>query len=269
MRVLNALKTEIYRIIHNGLFTVLNVILFFVILLHIVIDVLPASKCILAAEYPETVFRYWLGMDFSSGFSVGYYMVVPGLAALIPCATYVYERRNGYCNLLIVKTGRKEACIARLLSVFLIGGAISSFPLLLDYLIVAVLLPSVRPIAATFFYTVNGDDFLSGIFYTHPTAYVVLRIIIVFGVVGALSVMCFLSEKLIANEYAAIVFPFACFMGLHVLFTFGGKGEYSPYNVISPGNSGGVTWAGVLMLMVGFLIIGGFFALLEVQRYEV
>ena len=269
MGLAGALRSDLYRIIHSVLFGSVFLLLHVYILVHVIMDVLPVSKCILGAEYPETVFRYWIGMDFSSGFSVGYYMIVPGIAALVPGAIYIYEKRNGYMNQLVVESGRKEACLAKLFSSFLAGGVLAAFPVLSDYLIISTMLPSVRPIAATFFYTVNGDDFLSELFYEHSTIYVLLRILIVFVMVGAFSTICFMSEKLIDNEYAAMVFPFAVFMGLHIIFTYSGQGAYSPYNMLCPGNSNGVTWLGIVLLSGILFVIGTLFALIEVQRYEV
>lgn len=150
-------KTELYKTTHNRYFIISLFSLLLLIVVHIALNIIPYYGMIYG-EYPETVFNHWIGLQLSSLSNI-YYMVVVGCATLPIGMVYIEERQHGYMNQLITRSNRTKIAISKLIAYFVTGFIITTIPLIVDYMAASVFLPSIRPIAATSYYTVSGNSF--------------------------------------------------------------------------------------------------------------
>lgn len=81
-------------------------------------------------HFPYTVIDTWLGANTDVYYEV-FNRVVPLLVAIPYAASYYTDKRSGIINNYYVRTKRINYLVAKLAAVFLTGGAIVVFPLLL------------------------------------------------------------------------------------------------------------------------------------------
>lgn len=262
------IKNESYILISNRYFMISFLFLTGFVIIHFIFDILPVTAHILGGEYPETVFRYWIGLDGGSGFSLSFFMVVVGIASFPIGMIYVAERETGYLNQQILRTGRWRTAGTKYISFRLVSGFLVVWPLVLDYYLASMFLPSVSPIASTFLYPLEGKGLLTTLFYTKPTIYVFIRILMAGILSSSFTVMVIPAFRVIPNIYLAGLFPYALFLGLHFTAAFIGGYEWSPFNLLYPANGNGVGLHCWFCLEGALVLLGIFGTWREVKQYE-
>lgn len=265
--LVNCIKIEMYKTLYNKTFLFSILSLFSLVIIHIFYQIIPYYG-IIDGEYPETVFNHWIGLQIN-GIANIYYMVVIGFATLPVGVSYIEEKKNGYFNQLIIRSGRKKVVVSKLIAYVITAFLIAVLPLLLDYMVAAVLLPSIRPISATFLYAIRGDTDLIDLFYKYPTIYLLLYILIdgIGAVVFALLVIP--ATRFIKNSFASICFPVLLFYILKVFLNFIKLYEYDPLNIFYPAMSDNTDIKNIV-LEIFFVGIAGIIGLLyEVYFYEI
>lgn len=262
----NCIKMELYKSIHNRYFGVSLFALDILVLIHIIKAVVPYYGMIYG-EYPETVFNHWIGLQISSVANI-YYMVVVGCATLPIGMAYIEEKRHGYFNQLLSRTNRIRIFVSKLIAYVATSFLVTTIPLLLDYMIASAFLPSIRPIAATFYYSVGGDSFLSGLFFRYPTLYLLIYIGIDGILVAAFSLLVIPAAKVINNKYAVVCCPMVVFIAMKIVFGFMGLNEYIPMCILYPSISDGITLYNVILEIVVVGAIGVIGMFYEVYNYE-
>lgn len=264
--MIKIIRIELIKSMKNRYYLISLVMLLVMVIYHIVFDVIPYYGLI-DSDYPETVFNHWIGLEMS-GVSRVYYMVVVELVALPIGMVYLEEKNNGYFNQLIVRAGRSRVAISKLWAYLIASFILSTIPLLFDYMIAAILLPSIRPISATSYYTVSGNSLMAPIFYTQPTLYLLLYIIIDGLLICSFSLLVIPASIIIKNMYAAVCLPIVVFIVLRIVLGFVKLNNFIPEKIIYPSMSDGVGLknAVVEIHILGLLGVAGL--LYEVNRYE-
>lgn len=264
--MIKMIKLELLKTMKNRYYLFSLLLLFVMIIYHAFNHIIPYYGMIYA-EYPETVFNHWIGLEIS-GVSKVYYMVVVELAAFPIGMVYFEEKNNGYLNQIVIRANRKWISLSKLIAYIIASFVLSLVPLLFDYMIAAVVLPSIRPISATFYYTVGGDSLMSSIFYTQPTVYILLYIILDGLIICSFSLLVIPASIFIKNRYASICLPIVIFIVLRIVLSFVKLNNYIPEKALYPSMSDGVK---LINVFVEILIIGlpGVVSLLyEVNSYE-
>lgn len=264
--MIQCIKTELYKTTHNRYFIISLFSLLLLIVVHIALNIIPYYGMIYG-EYLETVFNHWIGLQLSSLSNI-YYMVVVGCATLPIGMVYIEERQHGYMNQLITRSNRTKIAISKLIAYFVTGFIITTIPLIVDYMAASVFLPSIRPIAATSYYTVSGNSFLSDLFYTNPTAYLFIYIAIDGVLVSFFSLLVVLAAKIIQNIYAAVCCPMVVVIVLKIVLGFINAENYIPMRILYPSTSEGIKTANVVMVIALTGVIGIIGMICEVGKYE-
>lgn len=264
--MLNCIKMELYKSIHNRYFVVSLIALDILVMVHIIKAVVPYYGMIYG-EYPETVFNHWIGLQISSVANI-YYMVVVGCATLPIGMTYVEEKRHGYFNQLISRMSRIRIVVSKLIAYATTSFLVATIPLLLDYMIASAFLPSIRPVAATLYYSIGGDSFLSGLFFRYPTVYLLVYIGIDGILVAAFSLLVIPASKVINNIFAVVCCPTAVFIAFKIICGFLRLNEYIPMSILYPSISDGITLYNVILEIVVVGSIGVIGIFYEVYNYE-
>ncbi len=260
------LKTEIYKVFHNRYFVISIISLMIFIMIHMVKYIVPYYGSVFA-EYPETVFNHWIGLQITA-VSNAYYTVVIGFSALPVGMMYISELRSGYWNQLIMRCTRLRIAVSKLIAYSLCAFLLSTLPLIADYMAASVLLPSIRPIPATMYYSVWGGSLMANLFYTHPTVYLLTYIILDGIMATSFSLMVIPAAHFMNNIYAAASFPIVLFIVLKIVFGFLKLYQYIPINIMYPAVSGEMTIVNVLVEAGILMMTGISFLFCEVICYE-
>lgn len=264
--MIQCIKTELYKTTHNRYFIISLFSLLVLIVIHIALNIVPYYGMIYG-EYPETVFNHWIGLQLSSLSNI-YYMVVVGCATLPVGMSYIEERQHGYLNQLLTRSNRTKVVISKLIAYFVTSFIITTIPLVFDYMAASIFLPSIRPIAATTYYTISGNSFLSELFYTNPTAYLFIYIGIDGVIVSFFSLLVVVAAKIIENIYVAVCCPMVVFIVLKIVLGFINAENYIPMRILYPSISEGVETINVVMEIVLVGVIGIIGMICEVGKYE-
>ena len=164
-----------------------------------------------------SAFVHWLGADTGSFESTAFFFLLPVFAALPYGWSLAGELQSRYTGQMISRCGRKEYFFAKMVSSFLSGMAIVVAPLLLNFLVVSMFLPSLTPELCYPYGGLLQRSLWSGIYYTHPLIYVMLYILLdgLYG--GAFAVLGTVSSFFLKYRIMALLFPFCLYMVLEYL----------------------------------------------------
>lgn len=172
----------------------------------------PEGYKVLTPAY--TVFNNWIGGEpFSLGTAI-FFFVFPLLIALPYGWSYCEERRNGYSRSMIVQSGKTPYFISKYIAVFLSGGLAMAIPLIFNFLLAALIFPSITPVVTyDTVYGVFGGSLMSNFYYTRPFLYVVIYICIDFVYSGLLACISLAVTAFLKQKWVVVIIPFfVCLM---------------------------------------------------------
>lgn len=210
-------------------------------LFHIIFVIIPLNRDLDSfilqnspMSYPGWLFSDWLGGRLYSVFSYLYFMILPLLASLPHGDSFFTDVKKGVISNICIRTGKKDYYFAKYLSTFLSGGIVVIIPLLLNFLLSALLLPSMKPEVAFWNTTVNEKSAFPNIYFTHPLIYILIYIFIIFifsGFFGTLSLVC---SYYVNYHFLVIISPFICYIFLIAFFGLIGIETFQPNNFLHP-----------------------------------
>lgn len=217
---------------------------------HFVQHVVPAD--IMGYGFPMSAYIRWMGADAYEMQSYWYYLILPLLAAFPYAGTFFSDLKTGYVNQIFLRGDKKEYFRAKFLTVFLSGGIVCVFPLILNFLLTAtvcpLLYPDVNPGIGP-----NAYCFGSILFFTRPFFYWLIYLVFDFAMCGffacaVLSLTFFVDFRLIA-----LLLPFGIYyflmclggmLGTEVLsanyFLISGEGVSSMISIIGSASICGI-----------------------------
>ncbi|MDD3278018.1 MAG: hypothetical protein PHG16_03940 [Lachnospiraceae bacterium] len=209
------LKMEYHRLLRSKILYIALGINILIILMQIFSEIVPyAEGTMKIVVYPLTLFEKWIGGENSSVYPTMYFMLAPLISAIPYGGSLQEDLKTGYIKNICTR-GRKKDYLAAKYIVTFSTGLISVIPLVLNFLITAVILPATLPQASTLFYSVKAISMLGETFYTQPYLYLFIWLvldILFFGFIATISlVIVFFSEYV----YVAILAPFLACMALY------------------------------------------------------
>lgn len=202
------LKMEYHRLLRSKILYLALGINVLIVLMQIFSEILPyAKETMEIVVYPLSLFEKWIGGENGSIYPTMYFMLAPLVSAIPYGGSFQEDLKTGYIKNICTRGRKKDYLKAKYIVTFSTG-LISVIPLLLNFLITAMILPAVVPQAGTLFYSVNATSMLGELFYTKPYLYLFIWLvidIIFFGLIATISlVIVFFSEYV----YVAILAPF-------------------------------------------------------------
>lgn len=161
--------------------------------------------------FPHSVFNKWAGANFGGGSFVPelYFMILSLLATLPFGASFYQDINNGYARQLILLTSRKEYLFAKYLSVFISGGMAVTAPLILNLLMTAATLPSIKPVIVLgYFPWQQPTRFLPYLVYENPYIYTFIYLGIIFLFSGGMACLALPITHLASNKFIVTIAPF-------------------------------------------------------------
>lgn len=192
------------------------------------------------AEYNKggtiaSTYEYWMG---SSTFPLPgflFLMVLPILAVMPYGMTYDNDRKSGWMKNVYVRAERRSYMRVKLGLSFVSGMLVVMFPLLLNFMLTAMILPLKEP--QLFFGVVGNRNIWCNLFYQHPMCYVAL-VSLLNGIYGGLmSMLAVLLSHSTDYGFLVGIMPFLYHMFLFSLCNLLGCSEYAPARFLSGGVS--------------------------------
>ena len=162
-----------------------------------------------------SIFANWIdGLQVSLGEAV-FFTIFPLLAALPYAWSLRSEWSTGYMNHLLVRESKKTYLLSKFFVVFLSGGMAIAIPIILNFIANMWFLPLCLSSPVI---TGGGQwQFLSHLFFTHPMAFVLIRIVTCFFWGGTLACLGMTASMFIPHAIAAVLSPFILFLAGSVL----------------------------------------------------
>ena len=154
-------------------------------------------------------FNSWVGGEAISVFQVIFYYLLP-VASVIPFAwSYYTERKSGYLKNITSRTDKKKYFIAKTIAVFTSGALAVLIPLIVNIAIVSAFVPTITPFAGyTFYNYVYIGDMWVDLYYSNPSLYVALYVLLDALYGGIFALLSFATAFYVKNIFAVMFFPF-------------------------------------------------------------
>ena len=204
-------------------------------------------------ESPCSAIANWIGADVISLESFLFYMLMPLLATLPFASSFFSDKKSGYLKNIYARSSRKDYLISKYIAVFVSAGIAVIVPLILNLMICMVLLPNTTPEPSAGASAIQPLHLFSMIYYTKPTLYLIIYLIIDFifaGLFACISLTCsfFTNYKIIV-----LICPFFVQLILDTFCDLIGKYDWSCTSFLRSGY--GIPH---LLLLVVYILLGAF-----------
>lgn len=204
-------------------------------------------------EIPNGLYKSWIGASEFSMQTNWYYLIFPLIAVLGYAGTCFDDKKHGYRNLVLLRSGKRTYFHVKAFVVFLSGGIAVSIPLLLNFVLTAMKYPALYPDSFESF----GPSIKcvgSFLFYRHPLVYILLYLLFDFIIAGLFCVLTMILCEKAEYKFIALLLPFGLHYLLYCLNNFTSRNLFAPKYFLIPCLGIGNVWELVVCLMVGILL---------------
>lgn len=201
----------------------------------------------------ETSFTNWLFTRNMYTQSQIFYLMFPFLATIPFGTSFFVDRNSGYIKNVYIRTNKFDYLISKYLSVFISGGISAIFPMLFSFCIVSAFLPSVNPESSYLFTNVVTADKWSELFFSNPTIYILIYIVLTFVICGLLACTALPITFFSYKSFLPLVFPFFFYLISSLLCELAGFEDYSMRKILETGAAGNM-FSIIFIIFIIFLI---------------
>ncbi|RGD63856.1 hypothetical protein DXA98_13795 [Lachnospiraceae bacterium OF09-6] len=255
------LKNEYKRLLGNEKFIIALGINFVIITLQIMSESFPYYGSGVFV-YPLTVFEKWIGGENGSIYPSIFFLLSPLIVAIPYNGTLKQDLKSGYIQNLLCKVKRSDYLKVKYIVVFSTV-LIWIFPLIINYFITALLLPTIVPQACSGFFSLTNISVMGNLFYRHPVQYNIIWIIfdIVYG--GLIQTAGLWLTFFDKNGYGAILLPFVLEISLYAIAVSTEIYGLAPFTFLQPSQPIpanpqiiAVEMGGLILMSILFFYIG-------------
>lgn len=227
------MKIELERAFKNKWFYISVSITLLIVLMDIWQNVLPIRIHIEDYLNESTyqcpgLYMQWMELNLSAP-SMIYHFIIPLLAAL-PYSMSIYtDIKNHYMNNIVTKIEKKKYYLSKLITQFISGGCIAILPLLCSFIITAMILPAIHPVAVTGQYPVQVNAIFGDLFFYNPLLFVIVLLIIDFIGFGLINCIAYIFADLLDNKYMVALSPFIIYFLQYVVCSMVGRDSIRTY----------------------------------------
>lgn len=210
-----------------------------------------------------SVYYNWLGVSSMELNGILFYFIFPLLASMPYGGAALLERRSGYRNQLLVRMPRKWEITGKYIAAFMAGGAAVTIPVVVDFLLTAMVMPMTVPVVTDAVATMDETQFGSVLFFKHPQLFVVADIGLMFLWGGVLAGLSLAFGHLIRRKIPAVLAPFCLCIFIDLVFEIGlvkTSTEWSPirlFHMVTIRATSGIVIFGeiVALFLISVIII--------------
>lgn len=155
-------------------------------------------------------------------------IIIPILSSLGYADSYIEDVQYGLIKNIYTKKSKLAYVISKYWANFIIGGITLSVPLLLNYLILILLYPSIPSDPILGKLTILEGGLFYRLFYSNGNLYIIMWIIIYFLYAGSFASIALCFSKVIKNKFIVIFIPFILYFLIEIFAEVINKLEYSP-----------------------------------------
>lgn len=255
------LKNEYKRLFFNEKFIIAVGINFVIITLQVMSESFPYYGASVYV-YPLTIFEKWIGGENGSVYPSIIFLLSPLIAAIPYNGTLGQDLKSGYIQNILCKVKRSDYLKVKYIVAFSTVG-IWIFPLIINYFITSLFLPTIVPQASSGFYSLTNMSIMGDLFYIHPLQYNILWIIfdVVYG--GLIQTAGLWLSFFNKNIYGAILLPFVLEITLYAIAVNTEIYGLAPFSFLQPSQPVpanpriiAVEMGGLMLMSILFFFIG-------------
>lgn len=227
-------KNELLRIFHGlGLWLSLMIGVILAVS-HVLMYVAPLSTSIMSGNYPLGAYAKWMGGENSTIQPVLYYLIAPILIVLPYLGSINEDVNTGYVKNILLYVTRQDYCKVKWMLTFLTAGTVAVVPLLLNFFLTAMFLPTVMPQPGTGLYPLMAYSQWAELFYTHPAVYFAFYLALNFVFFGLLATVGLSSSLVIQKGYICMLFPLFLYLAVYGITQVTGLHSWCPFAALRP-----------------------------------
>ncbi|QWT17104.1 hypothetical protein KPC83_04460 [Collinsella sp. zg1085] len=168
-------------------------------------------------DYWSNMYSYsnWMVANCNARLSPTIFFYVVPLLVLIPYAwSAITERSNGFDIQVFSRSSKRYVLLSRSITAFCSGFACTAIPLLVNFAVLVLLMPSIPAIYED--WNVLGifdDSFLSQLFYSAPLLYVAAMTLVDGALMGVWALTVFSLSVFIKNRVMLLTLPYVGLLG--------------------------------------------------------
>lgn len=220
------LRIEMRRALWNRWFVLALVVLVAIAAASAVMRVVSVTSNLDVVVYPYLDSSYWYITSLSSykyWIAIGrldvptelFFVLAPLLVLVGYSWSLASDRKSGYVEQLLARSSRSSWYTVRYLAVFVSGGLLAAVPLLVNFVLLALFIPSWQPSVVDMFYmgvssaAERSDNALfTDLLFANAPLYVVARTALDFALCGAWCVCVLAVSLFVRNRIALIAVPY-------------------------------------------------------------
>lgn len=143
-------------------------------------------------------------------------LIMPILSSLSYSDSYLEDVNSGIVKFIYTRQEKDKYLITKYLANFVVSGVAFIIPLIINFIILILKIPSVQPHPILGHQTISGGGLFAETFYDNPILYIGLWIIIYFLYSGVFASVGLSLSIFTQNKFVVLVLPFilCCIIGI-------------------------------------------------------
>ena len=170
---------------------------------------LPYLETSYRSQFAKSAFTQWMPMSVLRSVPNLFFFAAPLLVALAYSWSWRSDLTGGYAAQLLTRAPRGRVYAAKAIAAFAAGAAVVGVPLLVNLAVVLCFVPAFTPSIVDVVYTgLWVRVFLSGLLYTQPVLYVIVRLALDMLLAGLWATAVLAFSCLARNRVAIVALPY-------------------------------------------------------------
>lgn len=189
-------------------------------------------------------------------------LIFPILSAMSYSDSYLEDVNSGFVNYIYTRYSKQKYLICKFGSNFIISGLGIAIPLIINFIILILTVPSIQPNPILGKYTILCGGLASPLFYTHPILYILLWVLIYFMYAGAFASIALGISIAIKNRFVVLFVPFLLCNVIGIVLNLIDKYCYSPLSFLYVSNNQSLNvviaeFIAIVMISIAIFYLGG------------
>lgn len=155
-------------------------------------------------------------------------LIFPLLSCISYSDSYLEDVQSGVIKFIYTRQSKVKYLISKFLSNFIVAGVSIAVPLMINFIIIILLYPSIPPHPVLGKVTIMDGGLFPDLYYSKPIVYIFMWIVIYFLYAGAFASIGLSLGVIIKNKYITIILPFIVYMVVEIIVELIDKPMYSP-----------------------------------------
>lgn len=233
---------------------------------HFMENVIVLRNYIYLVSYPLSTFGKWIGGENFSLQPTLYYLVIPILCAIPYGSSYYFDVKSGFIEQLITRGEKRNYLEAKFAVTFLSGAVTSGVPLIVDFLLTGIVLPTIIPQSGLGLFPITDKSLMGNLFYTQPYLYLLLYLLMDMVFFGLINMIAIWAVSFVNNGFWIVLMPFLSYMFLFCVMQFVNQPRFAPIAFLRPSQPLRSAWSAIFFELLILLILNIFFFLWYQKR---